>query len=43
VKPTSGTDFGLATAMLVVVTLVATLLPARRAARTPPATVLRGD
>jgi len=43
VEPTSAAEFVLATAMLVLVTLVATLLPARRAARTPPATVLRGD
>jgi putative ABC transport system permease protein len=43
VKPTSVAEFGLATALLVVVTLVATLLPARRAARTHPAVILRGE
>jgi putative ABC transport system permease protein len=43
VEPTSVAEFGIATALLVVVTLGATLLPARRAARTPPAVVLRGD
>ena len=43
VKPTSAAEFGLATALLVVVTLCATLLPARRAARTHPAVVLRGE
>jgi ABC-type lipoprotein release transport system permease subunit len=32
-----------ATALLLVVTLFATLLPARRAAGTHPAVVLRGD
>jgi hypothetical protein len=41
VEPTSVVEFGIATALLVVVTLVATLLPARRAARTQPAVVLR--
>ena len=43
VKPTSVTEFGVATILLVVVTLFATLLPARRAARTHPAVVLRGE
>jgi ABC-type antimicrobial peptide transport system permease subunit len=43
VKPTSVAEFGIATALLVVVTLSATLLPARRAARTHPAVVLRGE
>jgi putative ABC transport system permease protein len=43
VKPTSVAEFGIATALLVVVTLIATLLPARRAARTHPAVVLRGE
>ncbi|HEY9465980.1 MAG TPA: FtsX-like permease family protein, partial [Vicinamibacterales bacterium] len=43
VKPTSVAEFGIATALLVTVTLVATLLPARRAARTHPAVVLRGE
>ena len=43
VKPTSVVEFGLATAVLGVVTLFATLLPARRAAQTHPATVLRGE
>lgn len=43
VKPTSVAEFGIATLLLMVVTMLATLLPARRAARTPPAVVLRGD
>jgi predicted permease len=43
VKPTSVAEFGIATVLLVVVTLLATLLPARRAARTHPAVVLRGE
>jgi predicted permease len=43
VKPTSVVEFGLATALLAAVTLVATLLPARRAAQTHPAVVLRGE
>jgi putative ABC transport system permease protein len=43
VEPTSVAEFGMATALLVVVTLCATLLPARRAARTHPAVVLRGE
>jgi predicted permease len=43
VKPTSAPEFGVATALLIVVTLIATLLPARRAARTHPAVVLRTE
>ena len=43
VEPTSMAEFASATALLVVVTLLAALLPARRAARTHPAVVLRGD
>jgi ABC-type lipoprotein release transport system permease subunit len=43
VQPTSVAEFGIATALLVVVTVFATLLPARRAARTHPAVVLRGE
>jgi predicted permease len=43
VKPTSVEEFGSATALLVVVTLLATLVVARRAARTHPAVVLRGE
>jgi predicted permease len=43
VKPTSAVEFGIATALLVTVTLCATLLPARRAARTDPAVVLRSE
>jgi predicted permease len=43
VQPTSVAEFGSATALLVVVTLCATLFPARRAARTHPAVVLRGE
>jgi putative ABC transport system permease protein len=43
VEPTSIAEFALATALLVAASLVATVLPARRAARTDPAVVLRGD
>jgi hypothetical protein len=43
VKPISIAEFGGATALLLLVTLCATLLPARRAARTHPAVVLRGE
>jgi putative ABC transport system permease protein len=43
VEPTSVAEFGIATTVLVVVTLCATLLPARRAARTHPGVVLRGE
>ena len=43
VEPTSVAEFAIATALLVLVTLCATLLPARRAARTHPAVVLRGE
>jgi putative ABC transport system permease protein len=43
VTPTHAAEWMLATALLVVITLMATLLPARRAARTDPAVVLRGE
>ena len=43
VAPTGIAEFGAATALLVIVTLGAALLPARRAARTQPAVVLRGE
>ena len=43
VEPTSVAEFGSATALLMLVTLCATLLPACRAARTHPAAVLRGE
>jgi ABC-type antimicrobial peptide transport system permease subunit len=43
VEPTSVAEFGIATALLVLVTLGATLLPARRAARTHPGVALRGE
>jgi len=43
VKPTGVAEFVGATALLVVVTLCAVLVPARRAARTHPAVVLRGE
>jgi ABC-type antimicrobial peptide transport system permease subunit len=43
VEPTSVAEFGIATALLLAVTLFAALLPARRAARTHPAVVLRGE
>lgn len=43
VEPTSVVEFAIATALLLVVTLGAMLLPALRAAYTPPAVVLRGE
>ena len=43
VKPTSLAEFGSATLLLLGVTLCATVLPARRAAGTHPAVVLRGE
>jgi len=43
VAPTSVTEFAGATLLLLAVTLGATLLPARRAAGTQPAAVLRGE
>lgn len=43
VKPTELSEFAIATALLVIVTLCATILPAWRAARTHPAVVLRGE
>lgn len=43
VEPTSVVEFGAATGLLLAVTLIATLVPARRAARTHPAVVLRGE
>lgn len=43
VEPTSVVEFAIATALLVVVTCIATAVPAQRAARTDPALVLRGD
>ena len=43
VEPTSFAEFALATMLMVAVTLMATALPARRAARTDPAVVLRGE
>ena len=43
VEPTSIAEFAIATVLLVTVTLVATLVPARRAARTHPAVVLRSE
>jgi putative ABC transport system permease protein len=43
VEPTSVAEFVIATAVLMAVTVCATLLPARRAARTHPAVVLRGE
>jgi putative ABC transport system permease protein len=43
VEPTSVAEFAIATSLLVVITLLATLLPARRAARTHAAVVLRGE
>lgn len=42
VAPTSVTEFAMATALLLGVTLFATLLPALRAAKTQPTVVLRG-
>ena len=43
VQPTGVVEFAIATALVVAVTLCATLLPARRAARTHPGVVLRGE
>lgn len=43
VEPVSVTEFALATVLLVALALGATLLPARRAARTHPSVVLRGE
>jgi predicted permease len=43
VEPTSIAEFAVATAVLVAVSLVATVIPARRAAQTDPAGVLRGE
>lgn len=43
VKPTSIAEFALATTLLLVVTLIATLIPAHRAARTHPVVALRGE
>ena len=43
VEPTSLAEFVLATALLGAATLLATALPARRAARTDPSSVLRGE
>lgn len=43
VQPTSASMFAAATVLLLVVTLIAMLLPARRAAGTEPAIVLRGE
>jgi putative ABC transport system permease protein len=43
VEPTSAAEFIAATVLLVSVTAIATALPARRAARTDPSLVLRGE
>lgn len=43
VEPISVVEFAVATGLLVVLALCATLIPARRAARTHPAVVLRGE
>jgi ABC-type lipoprotein release transport system permease subunit len=43
VKPTSMAEFATATTLLLVVTVIATLIPARRAARTHPVVALRGE
>ncbi|HEX6313480.1 MAG TPA: ADOP family duplicated permease [Gemmatimonadaceae bacterium] len=43
VEPTSVAEFAMATTLLLVVTVIATLIPARRAARTHPGVVLRGE
>jgi predicted permease len=43
VEPTSGVAYGAATLLLTAVVLCATLVPARRAARTHAAVVLRGE
>ncbi len=43
VKPTSVPEFALATVLLIAAALLAVVVPARRAARTDPALVLRGE
>jgi putative ABC transport system permease protein len=43
VSATSGQEFGAAVLLIAFVTLVATFIPARRASRTDPAVVLRGE
>ncbi|HXD22523.1 MAG TPA: FtsX-like permease family protein, partial [Gemmatimonadaceae bacterium] len=43
VQPTGVAEFAIATALVVLVTLCATALPARRAARTHPGVALRGE
>jgi predicted permease len=43
VKPTSVAEFAVATMLLLVVSLLATLIPARRAALTHPTVALRGE
>ena len=43
VEPTSVAEFLFATAVLGAATLLATVMPARRAARTDPASALRGE
>ncbi|MGH7655805.1 MAG: ADOP family duplicated permease [Gemmatimonadaceae bacterium] len=43
VTPTSAEEFGMATLLVIAVTLAAILLPARRAARTHPGVALRGE
>lgn len=43
VEPISVVEFGIATVLLVALALCATIVPARRAARTHPAVVLRGE
>jgi hypothetical protein len=43
VKPTSVAEFAMSTTLLVVAAVIATLIPARRAARTHPTVALRGE
>jgi putative ABC transport system permease protein len=43
VSPASGAEYAMAAALLLVIALLAAMVPARRASRTDPGVVLRGD